>query len=81
MSGAQSLLYDLFKVPTRNIFVYTGTQPLYISAYALSNSNPSPSPLNNLDQFTIIASNADIVVFGSMDKNMMLITNQDMIFA
>jgi|GEM_PF-5976038 hypothetical protein len=45
-------------------------------------SSINSETFQNIDQFTIIAPNADVVLFGDIkSKTMMIITDQNLIFA
>jgi hypothetical protein len=39
VSGVSTLAAPIYKIPTREIYVYNGTTPLYLSDHALSNNN------------------------------------------
>jgi hypothetical protein len=73
----------MLKIPTREIYIYTGSQPLFVSDYGFSHLSdfPNPNPLKVSTNFTLIATNAPIIVFGELKtKNIMLITNQSISF-
>lgn len=77
LNNIQSKTYSIYKVPTRDIYVYTGTDPL-----VLSDDGMRSGPFASVQNLTVIAPNADVVVFTNLEeRTIMLLTKKDLRFA
>jgi hypothetical protein len=81
LNGVSSNSYTLRKVPTREIYIYTWSVPLVLSDVSMNRLWVN-NPFDGITNLTIISPNANVVVFGNLkERNIMVLTKQNLIFA